>query len=249
MADHIQKVGHGSVAHLAERYQVTPETIRRDLSYLEKQGLVSRVHGGAVSHTANAEQETSYWHNEHSHSDEKLAIAQAAVTLLPADNASILIDAGTTTAAFAEALLAAHNSQRWTVVTNSLPAGATLASGGMSGVNLIGGTIKAYTQAVVGEQASEAISNLRADYCFIGTNGISSGHGLSTPDPAEASVKRAMVRNSNTCVLLCDSSKFDEDYLVTFAQLDDIDVIVTDAGLSEEHIQLLQAHNIKVLIP
>ena len=83
IAEHIATVGHGSVAILAERYQVTPETIRRDLSALEKQGQVSRVHGGAVAAGANLNDETSYWHNEHAHAEQKIRIAQAAVALLP----------------------------------------------------------------------------------------------------------------------------------------------------------------------
>ncbi|PRQ10562.1 D-beta-D-heptose 1-phosphate adenosyltransferase [Corynebacterium sp. 13CS0277] len=247
IADHIATVGHGSVAVLAERYQVTPETIRRDLSYLEQQGKVSRVHGGAVSLGSNAAEETSYWHNEHAHAEQKLAIARAAAALLPEGTASILLDAGTTTGALAEALIPLHAGHRWTVVTNSLPAGATLAAAGMTGVNLIGGTIKAYTQAVVGEQATEAIRQLRADFAFIGTNGISTHHGMSTPDPAEAAVKRAMVQHSQTTVVLADSSKFDQDYLVTFAEFEDIDILVTDDGLPTDYQHFLESHNIKVV--
>ena len=117
----------------------------------------------------------------------------------------------------------------------------------MAGVNLIGGTIKAYTQAVVGEQATESIRHLRADFAFIGTNGISAHHGLSTPDPAEAAIKRAMVTHSQTTVVLADSSKFDQDFLVTFAEFDDIDIVVTDDGLSSDYQHFLESHNIKVV--
>ena len=93
--------GHASVAELAERFSVTPETIRRDLKYLESSGLVHRVHGGAVPNHTLRSDEQPFWVSEKSHSAEKKAIAQAAMPFIPTQSGSIVIDAGTSTAAVA----------------------------------------------------------------------------------------------------------------------------------------------------
>lgn len=240
--------GHASVSELAAQFEVTAETIRRDLSYLESTGELRRVHGGAVVTGPHAE-EASYSDNEHRNSAQKRTIASAALALLPDEPCSIFIDAGTSTAAFALELAQAYNGQRWTIVTNSLPVGMNLAGAGLTGVNVLGGAMRAYTRAVVGEEAVASLQRLRADLAFMGTNGISEAHGLSTPDPTEAAIKRTMVSQAHKVVALCDSTKFNQDYLVTFANLSQVDVVVTDHGASPEFISMLRKHRIEVVTP
>ncbi|MDO4686171.1 MAG: DeoR/GlpR family DNA-binding transcription regulator [Corynebacterium sp.] len=244
--------GHSSVTELAERFQVTPETIRRDLKALEAEHLIHRVHGGAIApieHDKPAQHEPSFAQAALAHTAEKTLIAQTALQLLPPGTGSMFLDAGTTLAAFASAMAHQYNDQRWTVVTNSLPAAMTLSIAGVPGINVLGGPMRTFTRSVIGEQAVSAIDSLRADFAFLGTNAISADHGLSTPDPTAAAVKRAMVRRAATVVVLCDSSKFDKDYLVTFAELDDIDVLVTDSNASPAFLSLLHSHNIEVIQP
>lgn len=240
--------GHASVAELAERFSVTPETIRRDLKYLESSGLVHRVHGGAVTNHTLRPDEQPFWVSEKSHSAEKKAIAQAAMPFIPTQSGSIVIDAGTSTAAVALLMADSYRGQRWTIVTNSLPVGILLSTAGIPGVNLLGGTMRAYTQAVVGEQAVATLKSLRADVAIMGTNALSVHHGLSTPDPSEAAIKREMISSANKVVVLCDSSKFEQDYLVTFADLSDIDVVITDAHASEHFLSTLRNNDIQVVI-
>lgn len=252
--------GHSSVAELAAKFDVTQETIRRDLKALEAENLVHRVHGGAIApyaaelHTGPgldqpAATEPSFdqaaLHNAH----EKLAIAHAATRLLPEQAGSVFLDAGTTTAAFANAMAQCYTDQRWTVVTNSLPAAMTLSVAGVPGVNLLGGPMRTFTRSVIGEEAVNTLDSLRADLAFLGTNAVSESHGLSTPDPTAAAVKRAMVQQASTVVVLCDSSKFDREYLVTFAHLEDIDVVVTDEQASPRFLAMLRSHNIEVIQP
>lgn len=244
--------GHASVAELAARFEVTQETIRRDLKALEADNLVHRVHGGAVAPVQDgkpAASEPDFAQASLHNAPEKLAIARAAARLLPEPSGSLFLDAGTTTAAFAGEMANCYQDQRWTVVTNSLPAAMTLSIAGVPGINLLGGPMRTYTRAVVGEQAVSTLDALRADFAFLGTNAISERHGLSTPDPTAAAVKRAMVQQANTVVVLCDSSKFDRDYLVTFAQLEDVDVVVTDTNASPRFLSLLRSHNIEVIQP
>lgn len=240
--------GHASVAELAQRFAVTPETIRRDLKHLESSGVVHRVHGGAVSSTTLRADEQPYWVSEKSHSVKKQSIARAALKFIPRQSGSIFLDAGTTTAVLARLLSTQYHGQRWTVVTNSVPAGTVLSTAGFPGVNLLGGIMRAYTQAIVGDEAVSTLKGLRADVAMMGTNAMSPHHGLSTPDPAEAAVKRAMIASANKVVVLCDSSKFEQDYLVTFADLKEIDVVVTDAHASAHFLSTLHNNNIQVVI-
>ena len=116
------------------------------------------------------------------------------------------------------------------------------ASGGL------GGQLRGLTQAAVGPEAVEALSTLRVDVAVLGANGLSAAHGLSTPDPDEATVKRAMVRSARQVVALVDSTKIGQEHLVSFASLDDIDLLVTDVELPPALIDQLTATETEVLV-
>ncbi|WP_151548728.1 MULTISPECIES: DeoR/GlpR family DNA-binding transcription regulator [Corynebacterium] len=241
--------GHSSVAELATRFNVTPETIRRDLKQLENAGLLQRVHGGAVVHQSGQQSRRSYAAAELERSREKRTIGELAATLIPDGPAAIFMDAGTSTNTLASVMAERYSEQSWTIVTNSLSIGITLAAAGVPGVNLVGGTMRAFTRSVIGEQAVDTISALRADIAIMGTNGLSEAHGLSTPDPSEAAIKRMMVQNASTVIALCDSSKFGQDYMVTFADMSDVDYVVTDENVDSHYRDTLEAHGIEVVHP
>jgi len=227
--------GRIAVVDLARRFDVTTETVRRDLSVLEDAGALVRVHGGAVAKDADSTAEPTVVERASRHGAAKTAIAQRALAALgDGFHGSVFLDAGTTTAAVAAGLserLAAvqPDGRRIEAVTHSLTIAPTLAA--IEGVSLtvIGGRIRGVTAAAVGVDTVGAITRLRPDVAFVGANGVSAGFGLSTPDPEEASVKSAIVRSARRVVVVADSSKHDRDLLVTFAALDDIDVLVTDA--------------------
>ena len=89
---------------------------------------------------------------------------------------------------------------------------------------------------------------MRADVAFIGSNALTIDHGLSTADPQEAAVKRAMITNARKVVVMCDSTKLGRDFLVSFAALDDIDVVITDPSAPQAFIDELQDHDVKVTV-
>lgn len=238
--------GRVSVADLAKRFDVTTETVRRDLDSLATLGLVARVHGGAVPADRVHLVEAAVPVREETRSAEKVRIAHAALAYLPdRPGGTILLDAGTTTARLAEILTPGMLS---TVVTNSTPIATSLATRQVADVQLLGGRVRALTLATVGAPTVEALHDLRVDVVFAGTNGFSLTHGFSTPDPSEAAVKRAMVASANRVVVLADSSKSGTDYLVSFARPDDVDVLVTDAGLSRAVHDSLTDQGIKVVL-
>jgi DeoR family fructose operon transcriptional repressor len=245
MADLISQRGRLSVNELADAYSVTTETVRRDLSELERAGLVRRVHGGAVPAEALTLLETAVTDRDLARAEEKERIALAALALLPPSGGSVVLDAGTTTSR-----LAAHlpGDRRLTVITNSVPIAARVAGSSSSELHLLPGRVRLRTQAAVGEDTVAALSLLRADVVFVGTNGLSLEHGLSTPDHSEAAAKRAMVRAGHKVVVLADSSKIGHEHTVRFAQLADIDVLVTDDGISEADVKALADYGIEVVV-
>lgn len=120
------------------------------------------------------------------------------------------------------------------VVTHSVPIAAELGARGDLALSVIGGRVRGLTAAAVGSSTVRAIESLRPDVAIIGTNGLATPFGLSTPDPEEAAVKQAIVESARRVIVLADSSKAGQEYLVRFGRLEDIDVVVTDAPLPED---------------
>lgn len=227
--------GRVSVVDLAERFDVTTETIRRDLDHLESSGALRRVHGGAVGRERASTREPSLAEREQRHGSAKAAIGRRALDALGPDfSGSVFLDAGTTTGAVASALVPRLAGARIEVVTHSLTLGHTLAGVPGASLSLVGGRVRGLTAAAVGADTVRAIGALRPDVAFIGTNGVSAGFGLSTPDPDEAAVKRAIVQSARRVVVVADADKLGAELLVGFAPLSDVDVLVTDAAPDAE---------------
>ena len=241
----VMSKGRASVADLAAAYDVTTETVRRDLAVLDRAGMLRRVHGGAVPVRALHVVEKDVLERESTRADRKEAIARAATRFLPGSGGTLLLDAGTTTARVA-ALLPAD--RELTVVTNSVPIAARLASMPSVSLQLLGGRVRGLTQAAVGEQALRVLDTLRVDVAFIGTNGITARHGLSTPDSEEAAVKRAMVASAGCVVVVADSSKVGREDFVSFAPIGRVDLLITDSELSAEDTAQLTDFGVEVVV-
>jgi DeoR family fructose operon transcriptional repressor len=235
--------GRVEVAALAAELQVTTETVRRDLTTLERHALLRRVHGGAIPierlgfEPALAARDTVL-------TAEKERIARMALAELP-DEGSILLDAGTTTARLADALPA---DRELVVLTNGLPIAMSLSVRPNITVLMIGGRVRGRTQAAVDAWAVQALADSYVDVAFIGANGISPERGLTTPDTAESAVKRAMIRAARRSVVLADHTKVGQDHLSRFAALDEIDTLITDSGLDAKVADELRAQGPKVLL-
>src|SRR5438128_7499442 len=210
----VRQDGRGDVSELADRFEVTPETIRRDLTDLERQGLLRRVHGGAIpierfrSEPAIAEKASSMAREKHQ-------IASAALPFVP-EHGTVLLDAGTTTLALAQAF----PDRDLTVFTNSSPVGLELAARRSVRLYMLGGRVRGRTLAHVGDWTQRQLADLTVDVAFVGTNGLTVARGLSTPDPAEAAVKRAMCQAAQQVVVLADHTKVNQEDAVRFASID-----------------------------
>jgi DeoR family fructose operon transcriptional repressor len=245
IAELVAQHGRLSVNELADRYGVTTETVRRDLDVLERAALLKRVHGGAVRAESVTAFELALADRAREHTDEKDLIAKAALGFLPQANGAVILDAGTSTSRLATML---PNDRPLTVLTNSVPIAARVAGSQTLTLHILPGRVRPTTQAAVGDELIAALSVLRADVAFMGTNGISLGHGLSTPDASEAAAKKAMIASAHRVVVLADSSKFGVETTVRFAAFDDIDVVITDSGAPEREVTALREAGIDVIV-
>lgn len=245
MAQLVAARGRLSVAALAEQYDVTTETIRRDLSALERMGLVRRVHGGAVPAHTLVTIEAALAERDNAHTQAKDRIAAAALALLPPAGSSVLLDAGTTTIRFAALV---PQDLALTLWTHCVPVAARLSTHPSLDLHLLPGRVRSTTQAAVGPDTVEALGRVRADVAFVGTNAFSPSHGLSTPDPDEAATKRALVAGARRVVVLADSSKVGHESTVRFAETAQVDVLVTDDGLDPADRRALEQAGVQVVV-
>jgi len=242
IVDLVTEHGSYSVAELADVLDYSKPTIRRDLDTLEQKGLISRSHGGAVPvDKIGAEQ--SYSQKEVQNLESKQAIANRAVTEIQS-NEIVFFDGGTTTMQVSKSIT---DDQSYVAVTNSpLLADELIVTADK--VKLTGGTLRGKTQALVGPTAEKFMQRLNFDLVFLGTNGISSGAGLTTPNEDEAEMKSLMVEHSKRVVLVADASKFGQRSFARFADLDAIDLLITDERPPERLDTALDSAGVSVTV-
>ena len=226
---------------LSDLFQTSAVTIRRDLQALEKQGLVQRVHGGAIRQ-ASLFAGLALSEKEKIRPAEKDRIARYAAGLVkPGD--VIIVDSGSTTLQFARYL---KNLNRLTVITNSLHVASELATSGNK-VILTGGEMEGDSLALVGPLADKTLQSLVVDKLFVGIDGIDFESGLTAASISEARTIREMMIASGETILLADSSKFGRRSLAVVDKLSALDKIITDTELGTRDAQRLEEIGIDVI--
>ena len=215
---------------IMKKCNVSEITIRRDLSELETKGLLIRTHGGAIkSKTFDHLFTYDLKINQNKHNKE--AICQLAASYI-SDNDIIFIDCGTTLSLLTQYI----TSLNLTVITNSLPVISDLIKYPNIRLSIIGGEIASERQAVYGPLAEIHIGYYHATKAFIGADGISLLHGLSSYDEKEGAITCKMIENTDEVFLLCDSSKIEKNSYVRFAPLSKVHHLITDGGISKKYI-------------
>lgn len=230
----LQRLSEQKVVKLKELVDLTDSsesTIRRDLTDLEAEGYLARVHGGATL-IATPDEEPTFEEKRDRFVDEKVAIARKAATFIE-DGMSIYLDAGTTT----QAMVPFLQGKKIVVVTNSLPIANELFDLDIK-TFVIGGELKRSTQALVGYNARESMMNYRVDLAFLGMNGIDIEAGYTTPDPEEALVKKTAIELAQTSFVLADASKIGKRTFSRVATLDAAQLI-TSSSESMSSIQTI----------
>ena len=233
--------GAVDVGDLADRYGVTTETIRRDLSDMQERHLLRRVHGGAVP-AQRMGHEPMVDARDMVNAEEKLRIATQAVAEVP-ERGSVIIDSGSTGQRLAHVFPVDRDVH---VVTNSLLTAVTLSRRGLRDLTVLGGSVRTNTLAMVDETARSELQHMAIDVLFISCDGLSFQHGLTTPYRSELMLKRAMIERAGRVVAMVDESKFGNVQMFTFAAFEEIDVLVTDTRVEPEAVEELTAHGIAV---
>jgi DeoR/GlpR family transcriptional regulator of sugar metabolism len=217
-------------------------TVRRDLAFLCEQGLVRKLHGGAVLATGKAE-EAHFSATREVHAEEKRAIAKEAASLV-APGSVVALGAGTTTWHVARAL-AERTDLRF--ITNSSNIGLAL-DRGQSNVILTGGHFRTPADALVGPPAVWTLERLQSDILFLGANGIDLKAGYTTPILEEVEVNAVLIRKASRVVIVADHSKFGRVTLATFAPIEAAQLLVTDAGAPRSILAGIRRRGVGVLV-
>lgn len=240
IAEVARETGRVSVDDLSEQFDVTPQTIRKDLNELCDRNILQRVHGGAVLTTRVTN--LGYESRRFIASDEKRRIGLKAASLIP-DNCSMLINIGTTTEQVAQALLTRKNI---VVITNNINVVNILAGNPQIEVIVAGGMVRQSDGGVVGEAAGDFIRQFKVDYAIIGSSAIDLDGALLDYDYREVKVAQAIIENARHSILVADSMKYERSAPVRIGHMSQIDSFVTDSSPPEELQQVCAQHEVRI---
>lgn len=229
------------VPELAAALNVSEGTVRNDLNALEDQGLLMRVHGGAVLSQQDQFQNISFVRRYQQNAAAKLAIARAAAALVN-DGDSILLDASSTVYYFAKAL---SEHRRLRVMTNGFEVARELAQNTTNTVILIGGVVNNESSSVTGLLSEHIIEELHIQKTFLSCSGFSLERGMTEVHLAEAQLKRKVIESSQQLFALVDSTKFGKEDLTSFARPERINRLFTDHHLSSDWLERLRAAKVE----
>jgi DeoR family transcriptional regulator, aga operon transcriptional repressor len=239
----LNRDGRVFVKELADQFNTSQVTIRKDLESLHEQNHLHRTHGGALPCREGALEDPTLREKEQLHRKEKLHIATAAARMVN-EGQVVILDSGTTTTAIARAL---RVFKKLTVVTNAVNIAVELA-GTPIDVILTGGTLRKNSFSLVGPIAEETLAHLSADILFLGVDGFDVRHGLSTPNLLESKVNRMMAQIAKRTVAVCDSSKFGRRSLSLIIGTSAVQQVITDRGISKSDLRILKEAGVEVTI-
>lgn len=241
--NHIVKDGFVKVSELAESLGVTQTTIRKDLKYLENQGVLQRSHGKAIPPSQQVV-DMNMTAKKLINFEEKQKIAAKAVSLIQSDD-SILLASGSTITIFAEAL---KPKGRLNVVSISVNISAHL--GDVPGITVmqVGGILYGNTLSVLGAEASKTIEDIYCSKVFFGVDGLDIDYGLTCGTGEEASITQKMMQSAQTSIVLVDSSKIGKRGFARICEVGDIDILITDKGMPEDIRQRIERMGVKLII-
>lgn len=235
--------GKVDVESLARTFNVTAQTVRRDLGELCDRGLATRTHGGAKRLVSAS----SYGYEERraSHRREKESLGLAVAELIP-DNCSITLNIGTTTEQVARALTA-HKDL--VVVSNNINVIHVLMASPAKDLILVGGSVRRDDGAIVGQDAVEFLSRYKTDYAIIGTSSMDSDGAIMDFDAREVAVARAILKNARTRILVADVSKFERSAPVRICDVSELDYVFTDKAPPGAFLEAAARGDTRVVYP
>jgi len=239
----VQQQGFVSIETLAQNFNVTSQTIRRDINTLCDKQLLTRYHGGAG--LSSSVENVEYTARQVMNLDEKLSIAKLTASHIP-DRASIFINIGTTTEEIAKALLN-HTSLK--IITNNLNVAAILRSNPTFEIIIAGGMVRQRDGGITGEATIDFIRQFKVNFGIIGISGIDLDGALLDFDYHEVRVTQAIIENSRQVFLAADHTKFDRNAMVRLGSIEQIDALFTDRQPPEHIVALLSEKNVALHTP
>lgn len=227
---------------MVAEFGVTPQTIRRDLNELGREGLLTRFHGGAGQ--AKSGENLPYADRLRSGVQAKQKIAEMTASLIP-DGSSLFLNTGTTTEAIAQALLGHQNLH---IVTNNINVARYLSQNESFQIMLAGGQVRNHDGGVTGAGAAEFVDSFRMDIGILGVSGIDEDGSLLEFDPAEIRSAQSVLRNSRKVILVADKHKFGRRAMNRMGDLSDVDMLVTDASLDSNFANVCVKAGVEILV-
>lgn len=231
-------------SELIEMFGVSFETIRRDLEYLENEGYLRRVHGGAILKEPDYSREIPLPIRESIYSEEKMEIAQIA-TRFVTEGMSIALDVSTTNTHIARALKSKFN--RLTIITNSLSIVNELITMPDYTLIMIGGVIRNEEQSIIGDLAEEFASRFHADLFFMSISGVTLEQGVTDNAIGEVQVKKMMLVNAKRTIALADSSKYDQISLIKVCGCSEVERFVADSKIDRDLVEKYKDNGIEII--
>ncbi|MBU3157981.1 DeoR/GlpR family DNA-binding transcription regulator [Clostridium estertheticum] len=230
------------VSKLSEKFDVTEETIRRDLEKLEQQGLVTRSYGGAILNAQITNEDIPFYKRSKTDMGEKIYIASKAIEFIKEDS-TIMADCSSTVL---EVLKLIKDRSDVTVITNSVE---VLSELNQSELNIIstGGSIKQRSLSLQGPITQSTIRKYSVDLAFVSCKGMDIKKGILDSNEEEAEIKNTMIKQASKVILLIDHSKYDKTSFVKLFDYENIDYIITDKEPREEWLKLLHSNNIEII--
>jgi DeoR/GlpR family transcriptional regulator of sugar metabolism len=244
IAEDLEKDGSLSVTELATKYSVSRETIRRDLLHLETDGLLRRMHGGAVRSSYRIDLEIPFRIREKRFAEQKVQVGVEAAKLIE-DGDTIIIDDSSTALQVARSI---SHSIRVTVLTNSFSVANALLRCNNVRTIFLGGDLRERSYSCVGASTSNLVRNYHVDKVILGCEGVSIEHGLTDSYDIEVELKAAMIAAASKTIVVADSSKFGKVYFAKVAPLRVVAVIVTDSGIGAKMQTELMNRGITVVV-
>ncbi|WP_312645305.1 DeoR/GlpR family DNA-binding transcription regulator [Hydrogenoanaerobacterium sp.] len=238
--EYIKDNGSAQIKELSVSFSVSEATIRRDLSELDEEGLIERTHGGAILSSAKTIAEPAYSAKLNVQSDDEKAIAQHVSALIK-DGDSVFLDSGSTTYQIAKCLTGHHNL---TVVTYDLCIANTIPFHHSTSLIVTGGVKKEGDNLLTGGLTVEFIRNIHVDKAILSVDAIDLDFGVSSSDFIQAIVKKMIVGAGDQIYLVADHTKFGKAVFAKICDLKEIDLLITDSGIDEKHLQRFKQEKI-----
>jgi DeoR family transcriptional regulator, aga operon transcriptional repressor len=246
LLERLVEQGRIDVEHSAQFFGVSAATIRRDLDHLADQQLLSRTHGGAVPNSTSYDLPLRY--KSMNRAESKTRIAQRAVEMMW-PGCTVAMNGGTTTVEIARTIPTSpplHNGI--TIVTNAINIATEMTVRPYIKIVVCGGVARPQSYELVGSLASETLTQLTSDICFLGATGIDADGGVTTDDEGESAINRIMVTRAKKAVVVVDATKFGEVGFSRICRLDEVSAVLTDADADPEQVARMRDHGVDVIL-